>query len=451
MPSSPCTRRPALVAALVVSAGATGVHAQDATALHRRLDAGASAVEGKVIAWRRDIHQHPELSGEEVRTAGVVAAHLRALGLEVRTGVGGHGVVGVLRGAKPGPVVALRADMDALPVTEVNALPFRSTVRATYRGQQVGVMHACGHDTHVAMLMGAAEVLAGMKAQLPGSVVFVFQPAEEGTPVGGAKPMIDAGALANPKVDAIFGIHVGAGKFDQLSYRGGAVQASVDNFEIVVRGRQSHGALPWQGVDPIVVASQVVLGLQTIVSRQLDIASAPTVVTVGAIHGGVRTNIIPDSVVMIGTMRTFDDSGRAAIRERIRRTATGIATTAGGSAEVTFEIGYPVTVNHPALTRRMVPSLQRVAGTSPVIESPLVMASEDFSYFQREVPGMFFYLGVTSPDVDWRTAPGNHSPQFMVDERALVTGVRAYASLAVDFLAGGALPRVPGGASVGAR
>ena len=430
----PLRRRHAALALLLGAALATPARAQDVAALQRRADDAAAAVEPRVIAWRRDIHRHPELSGEEVRTAGVVAAHLRALGLAVRTNVGGHGVVGVLRGAKPGPTVALRADMDALPVTEVNDLPFRSTVRATYRGQQVGVMHACGHDTHVAMLMGAAEVLAGMKASLAGTVVFVFQPAEENPPEGGAKPMIAAGVLDDPKVDAIFGLHVGTGPSGAISWRGGPVQASQDNFEIVVKGRQAHGALPWQGVDPIVVASQVVLGLQTIVSRQVEITRVPTVITVGAIHGGVRTNIVPDSVTMIGTIRTFDEGERTAIHERMRRTVTGIAQSAGATAEVKIDVGYPTTVNHEELVRRMLPTLRRVAGARGIAESPLVMASEDFSRFQEKVPGFFVYLGVTPPSIDWRTAPGNHSPGFMVDESALRIGVRTLSQLAIDYL-----------------
>jgi amidohydrolase len=433
-----------VLGALTILAAAPAA-AQDVRALHRLLDAAAVRVEPRVIAWRRDIHEHPELSGSEARTAGVVAAHLRTLGLEVRTNVGGHGVVGVLRGGRPGPVVALRADMDALPVTEVNDLPFRSQVRSTYRGQQVGVMHACGHDTHTAMLMGTAEVLTGMKAQLPGSVVFIFQPAEEAPPVGGAQPMIEAGVLENPKVDAVFGLHVGPGPSGQLSYRAGPTQASADNLEILVKGRQAHGAMPWRGVDPVVVASQVVLGLQGIVSRQTNITTSPTVITIGSIHGGVRGNIVPDSVHMVGTIRTFDEEERRAIHDRIRRTATNIAEASGATASVLIEVGYPVSVNNVPLVRRMLPSLQRVAGTQPVPENSLIMASEDFSRFQQKVPGMFVSLSVTPPSLDYRTAAGNHSPLFMVDEAALVTGVRAMASLTVDYLSGGAMPRAATG------
>jgi amidohydrolase len=422
---------------LALSIDGATLGAQSPSAIQRAIDEATARIEPKVVAWRRDIHQHPELSTEEVRTAKLVADHLRSLGLEVQTGVGGHGVIGLLKGGRPGPVVALRADMDALPVTEMNELPFRSTVRTTYRGQDVGVMHACGHDTHVAMLMGAAEVLTAMKAQLPGSVKFIFQPAEEGTPRGGALPMIEAGALENPKVDAIFGLHVGPGPLGALSWRTGPTQASADNLEIIIKGRQTHGAIPWGGVDPIVVSSQVVLGLQTIVSRQTDIAFSPSIVTIGAINGGVRGNIIPDSVVMVGTIRTFDEATRAAIHARIKRTATSIAEASGATALVKIDIGYPVTNNDIALTRRYVPTLERVAGREKVNEQPLILASEDFSYFQKKVPGMFFSLGVTSPDQDWRTVPGNHSPLFMVDERALPVGVRALSQLAVDFLMSG--------------
>jgi amidohydrolase len=422
---------------LALSIDGATLGAQSPSAIQRAIDEATARIEPKVVAWRRDIHQHPELSTEEVRTAKLVADHLRSLGLEVQTGVGGHGVIGLLKGGRPGPVVALRADMDALPVTEMNELPFRSTVRTTYRGQNVGVMHACGHDTHVAMLMGAAEVLTAMKAQLPGSVKFIFQPAEEGTPRGGALPMIEAGALENPKVDAIFGLHVGPGPLGALSWRTGPTQASADNLEIIIKGRQTHGAIPWGGVDPIVVSSQVVLGLQTIVSRQTDIAFSPSIVTIGAINGGVRGNIIPDSVVMVGTIRTFDEATQAAIHARIKRTATSIAEASGATALVKIDIGYPVTNNDIALTKRYVPTLERVAGREKVNEQPLILASEDFSYFQKKVPGMFFSLGVTSPDQDWRTVPGNHSPLFMVDERALPVGVRALSQLAVDFLMSG--------------
>jgi amidohydrolase len=405
-------------------------------ALRAEIDRRANEIAPRVTAWRRDIHQHPELSFQETRTAALVAQHLKSLGLEVQTGVGGNGVIGILRGGRPGPTVALRADMDALPVTELVDVPFKSTVRATYNGQDVGVMHACGHDNHVAILMGTAEVLTAMKDRLPGTVKFLFQPAEE-TPPGGALPMIEAGALENPRVDAIFGLHVGPGPLGSVGYRAGPSSASGDNFKIIVRGRQTHGAMPWAGVDPIVVGAQIVLGLQTIVSRQVDLSSANAIVTVGAFNAGNRTNIIPDSAVMIGTVRTFDENVRKEIHARIKKTAEGIAQAAGATADVQIEIGYPVMSNDAALTARMVPTLQRAAGAQKVFESSRTTTSEDFSRYAQKVPGLFVGLGVTSPSKDWRTAATNHSPLFEADEAALPVGVRVMSSLAVDYLTGG--------------
>jgi amidohydrolase len=435
-------RRVALAAGALMLAAPLA--AQNAQALRDAIDVQSARVESSVIAWRHDIHQHPELSFQETRTAALVAAHLRSLGLEVQTGVGGNGVVGILRGGRPGPVVALRADMDALPVTEVNDLPYKSLVRGTYRGQAVGVMHACGHDTHTAMLMGAASVLSSLRATLPGTVKFLFQPAEEGPPEGGAKPMIAAGVLENPHVDAIFGLHVGPGPLGHLSYRAGSIQASADNLEILIKGRQSHGAMPWRGVDPIVTASEVVLGLQRIVSRQTDITTSPTVITIGSIHGGVRGNIIPDSVVMVGTIRTFDETERAAIHARIKQTAEKIAESAGATAAVTIEIGYPVSYNNIPLVSRMLPTLERVAGRDKVHEAPLIMASEDFARFQQKVPGFFISLSVTPPGVDPNSS-GNHSPLFIADDRALKTGVRALAGLTVDYMLSNSAPSRPTG------
>jgi amidohydrolase len=376
----------------------TPLYAQSSR-LDTEVDRRAAQVQGKVVAWRRDIHAHPELSNRETRTADLVAQHLRSLGIEVRTGVAHTGVVGVLRGGKPGPVVALRADMDALPVTEEVDVPFASKVRATYNGQDVGVMHACGHDTHVAMLMGVAEVLAGMRNDLPGTVKFIFQPAEEGAPAGergGAALMIEEGALDDPKPSAIFGLHVFPYPAGEIRYRSGGIMASADAFRIVVRGRQTHGALPWAGIDPIVVASQIVLGLQTITSRQVDVTAAPAIVTVGAINGGVRFNIIPDSVVMLGTIRTYND---------------------------------------PALTEKILPTLREVAGASHVAVATPTTTAEDFSRYQQRIPGVFFFLGITPPGTDPAKAAPNHSPRFYVDEAALPVGVRALAHLAVDYLA----------------
>ena len=420
----------------VVSQGRLDAQARAPASLYQEIDRRAQAILDSVVAWRRDIHQHPELSGQEVRTSALVAGRLRALGLEVRTEVGGHGVVGLLKGGKPGKVVALRADMDALPVVEPPGLPFASTVRTVYNSQDVGVMHACGHDTHVAMLLGVAQVLAGIRAQLPGSVKFLFQPAEEQTPDGGAKPMIEAGALDDPKVDAVFGLHVTPTRVGTLQYRAGPFMASADNLLIVVHGKQTHGAKPWGGVDPIVVASQIVLGLQTIISRQADLVQAPAIVTIGVMRAGVRFNIIPDSVVMEGTIRALDEEMRRDIHARIKRTAESIAQSAGATATVTIDDGYPVTVNDPALTARMLPTLQRVVGPDRVTEIPPATWSEDFSRFEEKVPGMFFNLGVTPDSVDPAKAAPNHSPLFFADEAAFPVGVRALANLAVDYLYG---------------
>jgi len=417
-----------------VALGVPALQAQSrSAALAAEIDSKTAAVLPKVVVWRRDIHQHPELSFAEVRTAKLVADHLTTLGLEVRIGVGRTGVVGVLRGARPGPVVALRADMDALPVTELVDLPFKSTVRAQYQGQEVGVMHACGHDNHVAILLGAAEVLAGMRDRLPGTVKFIFQPAEE--LVSGAALMIREGALEDPAPQAIFGLHVWPAPVGTISYRSGPFMAASDGLHIVVRGRQTHGALPWGGVDPIVVASQIVLALQTIPSRQLDVTKAPAVVTVGLIQGGTRGNIIPDSVILQGTVRTFDEGMRADVKERIRRTVEQIAQSAGATAVVDFgSANAPVTINDSGLTQRMLPTLRRVAGPDKVLLSGLSMPSEDFAYYQQRIPGMFFFLGVAPEGQDPRTVAPNHSPYFFVDEAALPVGVRALANLAVDYL-----------------
>jgi amidohydrolase len=408
--------------------------------LAREIDRRAAAIEAKAIAWRRDFHQNPELSNREVRTSKIVADHLRSLGIEVKTGVAKNGVVGLLRGGKPGPVVALRADMDALPVAEEVDLPFKSTVRTQYLGQDVGVMHACGHDAHTAILMSVAEVLAGMRAQLPGTVKFIFQPSEEGAPPGeegGAALMIKEGVLENPKVDAIFGLHVFPYLAGSINYRAGAIMASSDRFEIVVRGRQTHGALPWNGVDPVVTASQIVLGLQTITSRQLDLTESPAVVTVGRMHAGVRYNIVPDSTVLEGTIRTFSESMRTSIHERIKRTAESIAASAGATAVVRIARYTSVTVNNPALTERMVPTLRRVAGADKIAIAKQTTTAEDFALFEEKVPGMFFFLGITPKGTDPATAAPNHSPRFFVDESAIVPGIRALANLAVDYLQGG--------------
>ncbi|HLG04828.1 MAG TPA: amidohydrolase, partial [Gemmatimonadales bacterium] len=408
--------------------------------LAREIDGRVAQVLPQVVAWRRDIHQHPELSNREFRTGKLVAEHLTSLGLEVRTGVAHTGVIGVLRGGRPGPVVALRSDLDALPVTELVDLPFKSVATAEYNGQPVGVMHACGHDNHVAILLGAATVLAGMRSELPGTVLFLFQPAEEGAPLGeegGASLVMREGALGDPLPGAIFGLHVWPERVGTISWRAGPFMAASDQLRIVVRGRQTHGAQPWGGVDPITVASQIVLGLQTIVSRQTDLTRAPAIVTIGSIQGGNRGNIIPDSVVMLGTVRTFDEAVRTDIKRRIELTARSVAAAAGATAAVDFPgASNYVTFNDRALTERMLPTLRRVAGVGNLLASELQTPSEDFSWYQQKIPGLFVYLGIVPEGRDPAAAPRNHSPYFFADEAALSVGVRLMANLALDWLQG---------------
>ncbi|MCX6543466.1 MAG: amidohydrolase [Acidobacteria bacterium] len=410
-------------------------------ALHQRLDQDANAVLPKVVALRRLLHQHPELGNREVQTSKLLADRLRALGYEVQTGVAKTGVVAILHGGKPGPVVALRSDIDALPVTEETGLPFASTERAQFNGREVGVMHACGHDFHMAMLMGAAEVLAGLKADLPGTVKLIFQPAEEGAPAGeegGADLMVKEGVLENPKVDAIFGLHVGITPLEagSISFRPRGIMAASDSLSITVHGRSTHGAMPWAGVDPIVVSAQIVLGLQTIISRQADLTTAPAVITVGTIEGGNRSNIVPDEVRLTGTIRTFDADMQKKIHEGITRTVEHIAAAAGAKAEVTITIGNSVTYNDPALTDRMTPSLRRVAAGTFNPNAQVTTGAEDFSAYQKQVPGLYFFLGIAPKGTAPASWAANHSPRFNPDESALITGVRALASVAVDYLAG---------------
>jgi amidohydrolase len=397
-------------------------------------------VEPKVVAWRRDFHQNPELGNREVRTARIVAEHLRALGFDaVQEKVAHTGVVGVLKGGKPGPVVALRADMDALPVAEEVDVPFKSTVKTEWNGQHCGVMHACGHDAHTAMLMGVAEVLAGMRDKIPGTVKFLFQPAEETPPIGengGAKMMVEQGCLKSPDVDAVFGLHVTSiFPTGMIGYRSGPLMASADDFRIFVRGTQTHAAMPWRGVDPIVVSSQIVLGLQTVVSRRMNLTHEPSVVTVGVFHGGVRHNIIPDEVKLEGTIRTFDEEQRNEIHEHVTRISELIAQSGGATAKVHIHRWYDVTVNHPGLTEWSIPTLSRIAGDPNVQVIDKVCGAEDFSFFQKEVPGFFFFIGCTAPEKDPSTAAPNHSPRFFVDEKCLKLGVKSLAGLALDWLA----------------
>ena len=429
------TLLPTLLLPLALAAKATD------NSLDERLARGAEAIQPKAVAWRHDIHQHPELGNQEQRTAALIAEHLRSLGMEVDTGVGTTGVVGLLKGGRPGPVVALRADMDALPVLEATGLPFASQVRQQYQGEERPVMHACGHDAHVAILMATAEVLAGLKDELPGSVKFIFQPAEEGPSDYvydgqrhfGARQLVEAGVMENPDVAAVFGLHVTASMPTGLiGYRSGPVMASSGDLHIRVQGKQTHGAQPWDGVDPIVTSAQIINGLQTIVSRQTNIMPAPAVVTIGTINGGSRHNIIPDEVVMTGTVRTFGDQVQQQVNERIERTARGIAEAAGASADVRIVDNYLTTTNHPTLTEQMVPTLQRAAHERVVV-SPMVTGSEDFSYYANEAPGLFVFLGVTPMARMGKAAP-NHAPGFIIDDAALLTGVRTLSMLASDYL-----------------
>ena len=400
----------------------------------------ADQVESKVIAWRRDFHEHPELGNNEKRTASIVAKHLESLGIEVKTGVAKTGVVGVLKGGKPGPVVALRADMDALPVTERGNLPFKSNVKTQYNGQEVGVMHACGHDSHTAILMGVAEILSGMKADLKGTVKFFFQPAEEGAPVGeegGAELMVKEGVLENPKVDVVFGLHIWAQtEAGQITYRSGGMMAGVKDMKITIKGRQAHGASPWASIDPIVVSAQIVNNLQTIVSRNLNVTENAGVVTIGAIHAGVRSNIIPETAEMLGTMRYLSAADGKLIENRIRQIVINTAEANGAIAEVKlpYSSSYPVTYNDPGLTEKMLPSLQRIAGTANVNVVPAVTGAEDFSFFQEKVPGLFFFLGGMTKGKDPNTAPSHHTPDFFIDESSFKLGVKTLTGLTLDYM-----------------
>ncbi|MGQ0586135.1 MAG: amidohydrolase [Gammaproteobacteria bacterium] len=415
-----------------------------AESLAEQIDRLAEQIEPKVIKHRRHIHQNPELSNREFETAKYVAKHLRNVGIEVQTGVAKTGVVGILRGGRPGPVVALRADMDALPVTEETTLPFRSKARATFDGKEVGVMHACGHDGHTGMLLGVAEVIARLKDQWPGTVKFIFQPAEESPPLGeegGAQLMLKEGVLKNdPRPEVIFGQHIltAVGSAGEVGYRAGAMLASSDTIEIVVEGKGGHGAAPWKGVDPIVVASQIVLALQTIASRQMDVTQAPVIVTIGKIEGGTRANVIPDTVTMKGTLRSLDADMRQQLKDRVRRTAEGIAHSAGATVKVSFgQNPYPVTVNDAKLTARMLPTLQRVAGDR-LVEVPPILGGEDFSFFAQEIPGLYLFLGGRPANAPAEGYPSNHSPRFDYDESVLKLGVRAMAHLAADYAQQGA-------------
>ena len=404
------------------------------TAQRSEVASAAQQLEQKVVAWRRDFHQHPELSLHEERTAAKVTEHLRALGLKP-VSMGGHGVVAIIEGGKPGPKIALRADMDALPVTEKTGLPYASKVTTTFRGETVGVMHACGHDAHTGILMGVAEALVAMQKDLPGQVMLIFQPAEEGE--GGAGSMLKDGLFKDFKPEAIFGLHVFATvQAGQIAVRGGPLMAASDRFNIKVTGRQTHGSAPWGGIDPIVATADLIGTAQTIVSRRTNIAKLPAVVTFGSIKGGIRYNIIPDDVEVVGTIRTFDAGMREKIFADLRNVSEHVAAAHGATVEanVPDSEGYPVTINDPALTARMLPSLQAVVGKDNVYEPPLQMGSEDFSLFGEVAPSLFFFVGSTAKGTDLTTVANNHSPQFLLDEKALDVGFRALMQLTLDYL-----------------
>lgn len=406
--------------------------------LQSKLDQQANAIESQVIQWRRDFHQNPELSNRELKTGAKIAEYLKSLGLEVQYPVAKTGVVALLRGGKPGPVIALRADMDALPVTERNSLPFASKEKVSFGGQETGVMHACGHDGHMSILMAVADILAKNKNELKGTVKFIFQPAEEGAPAGeegGAYLMIKEGVLENPKVEAIFGLHIQSLlPSGQLAYRSGGLMAAVDGVNIKVKGTGAHGATPWDSVDPIVVTSQIINGLQTIVSRQTELTKGAAVITIGSMHGGIRRNIIPEEVQLEGTIRTFEDNMQKIVHDKIRLTATKIAESAGAKADVDILVMYPATINDPALTELMAPSLTRTVGAANVnITSPVTMA-EDFSFFQKKIPGFFFFLGAYPTEMKLTKQPVHHTADFMIDEKALITGVKALVNLTVDYM-----------------
>ena len=408
--------------------------------LRNEIAIAAAKIEPQVIAWRRDIHEHPELGNNEIRTSGIVAKYLASLGIEVTTGVAKTGVVGILRGGKPGPVIALRADMDALPITERTTVPFASKVRTLYNGQEVGVMHACGHDSHVAMLLGVATVLSSMRKDLKGTVKFIFQPAEEGPPpgeTGGAEVMVQEGVMNNPKVDVVFGMHINskleAGK---ISYHPGGTLAAVNDMKIVIRGKPSHGAFPWSSIDPIVTAAEIINNLQTVVSRNLNVTENAGVVTIGSIQGGNRPNIIPDSLVMLGTIRSLSPEDEKMMIERVKQIITKTAEANGATAEIAlpWTSHYPVTFNDVALTEKMLPSLRKTAGDSNVVLKPATTAAEDFSFYQQKAPGLFIFLGGMPKGEDPKNAPAHHTPDFYIDESGFKLGVEAMANLTVDYM-----------------
>ncbi len=426
--------RSIISAILLAVIAAVSVPAADMSA---EINSATEKLMPKVIEWRRHLHQFPELSNREFKTSKFVEENLRRLGLEVRTGIARTGVVGILRGSQPGPTIGLRADMDGLPVTERVAVPFASKEKAEYNGQQVGVMHACGHDTHVAMLLGAAEVLAGMKSKLRGTVVFIFQPAEEGPPAGeegGADLMVREGVMDNPKIDAIFGIHINAQtEIGQIKYKPGAIMASSDWFSIKIKGRQSHGAYPWLGIDPIAVSASIIQGLQMIVSRQSELTKSPVVITVGKINAGVRENIIPEELTMAGTIRVLDAKIQKEVHEKIKLTAEKIAESQGATAEVTIDAKTPVTFNTPELVKRMVPSLEKAAGKENVAENEWVTGAEDFAFYGSKAPAFFFFVGGMPKGMDQKKSAAHHTPDFFIDDSRLDVGVKAFCNIVFDY------------------
>ncbi len=421
---------------LIVSASAFS----QSNNLRDKISKAADKIEPKVIAWRRDIHEHPELGNNEIRTAAIIAKHLQSLGIEVKTGVAKTGVVGILKGGKPGPVVALRADMDALPVIERTPVPFASKVKTMFNGKEVGVMHACGHDSHVAILMGVAEILTSMKNDLKGTIKFIFQPAEEGAPEneeGGAELMVKEGVMENPKVDVVFGLHIWAqSEVGKITYRPGGTMAGVNDMKIIIKGKSAHGAYPWLSVDPIVASAQIINSLQTVVSRNLNITENPGVVTIGAINAGNRTNIIPEQVEMLGTIRSFSKEDEKLMIDRVKQIITGTAEAAGVTADIRlpYTSHYPVTFNDIALTEKMLPSLRKTAGDENVLLRPPATGAEDFSFYQEKAPGLFIFLGGMPKGKDPKTTPGQHTPDFYIDESAFKLGVKALANLTVDYM-----------------
>ena len=417
-----------------------------ANVVNNEVNTAAERVLPKVVEWRRHLHQYPELSNREVKTAKFVEEHLRRIGLEVRTGIAKTGVVGILKGGQTGPTIGLRADMDALPVTERNSLSFASKEKSEYNGQTVGVMHACGHDTHVAMLLGAAEVLAGMRDKVRGTIVFIFQPAEEGAPAGeegGAKLMVKEGVMDNPKIDAIFGIHINSQtEIGKIKYKSGATMAAADWFTVKVKGKQTHGSQPWSGVDPIATASQIIQGLQMIVSRQSELTRAPVVISVGKINGGVRENIIPEEMTMAGTIRTLDPAMQKDVHEKIKLTVQKIAESMGATAEVTIETKTLVTYNTPELVKKMLPSLEKAIGKENVVEDIWTTGAEDFSYFGEKAPSFFFFVGGMPKGKNPKDAAAHHTPDFFIDDSRLDVGIKAFANIVMDFKMDGKLAKI---------